>query len=48
MSAFYRESLRVHSTLALMTPDAMTRDVYINLERDLEKLSDSLARTYLA
>ena len=48
MSAFYRESLRVHSTLALMTPDAMTRDVYIHLERDLEKLSDSLARTYLA
>ncbi|MEN9895389.1 MAG: hypothetical protein RIR97_1241, partial [Pseudomonadota bacterium] len=48
MSGFYRESLRVHSTLSLMTPEMMTKDVYLALERDLEQLSDSLAKTYLA
>jgi len=47
MSPFYREAMRLHSGLAVMTPEAMTLGVYNRLERDLESLSDLLARTYL-
>ncbi|GEO86043.1 MULTISPECIES: circularly permuted type 2 ATP-grasp protein [Alphaproteobacteria] len=47
MSPFYRETMRLHSGLAVMTPEAMTVEIYSSLERDLGKLSDLLARTYL-
>lgn len=47
MSSFYREAMRLHSGLAVMTPEAMNLGVYNRLERDLESLSDLLARTYL-
>lgn len=47
MSPFYRETMRLHSGLAVMTPETMTPEVYAALERDLEKLSDLLANTYL-
>jgi uncharacterized alpha-E superfamily protein len=47
MSSLYREALRLHSSIALMTPDAMTPDVYKELEQEMEQLSDVLAQTYL-
>jgi uncharacterized alpha-E superfamily protein len=47
MSPFYREATRLHSGLAVMTPEAMNGDVYRRLEHELEQLSDLLARTYL-
>nr|WP_244426640.1 circularly permuted type 2 ATP-grasp protein [Sinorhizobium sojae] len=47
MSPFYRETMRLHSGLAVMTPEAMTTTVYKRLEQDLERLSDLLAQTYL-
>ncbi|MDX3924461.1 MAG: circularly permuted type 2 ATP-grasp protein [Shinella sp.] len=47
MSAFYREAMRLHAGLAVMTPEAMTDAIYRNLETELEVLSDILARTYL-
>ncbi|MCA1491984.1 circularly permuted type 2 ATP-grasp protein [Ensifer sp. NBAIM29] len=47
MSPFYRETMRLHSGLAVMTPEAMTATVYKRLEQDLERLSDLLAQTYL-
>lgn len=47
MSPFYREAMRVHSSLAVMTPEAMNLGIYNRLERDLEGLSELLARTYL-
>ncbi|PDT80649.1 circularly permuted type 2 ATP-grasp protein [Sinorhizobium sp. BJ1] len=47
MSPFYRETMRLHSGLAVMTPEAMTAPVYKRLEQDLERLSDLLAQTYL-
>lgn len=47
MSPFYREAMRLHSGLAVMTPEGMNLGVYNRLERDLEGLSDLLARTYL-
>jgi uncharacterized circularly permuted ATP-grasp superfamily protein/uncharacterized alpha-E superfamily protein len=47
MSMLFREAMRLHSGLAVMTPEAMTAEVYTNLERELEKFSDILARTYL-
>lgn len=47
MSPFYRETMRLHSSLAVMTPETMNADIYAGLERDLEKLSDLLASTYL-
>lgn len=47
MSNFYREAMRLHSGLAVMTPEAMTPEVYQKLEREMEKLSDILAHTYL-
>lgn len=47
MSPFYRETMRLHSGLAVMTAEAMTATVYKRLEQDLEKLSDLLAQTYL-
>ena len=46
MSALDRESMRLHSGLAVMTPEAMTPDVYERLETEMEKLSDLLAQTY--
>lgn len=47
MSPFYREAMRLHSGLAVMTPEAMNLGVYDRLERDLEALSNILANTYL-
>ncbi|CDM59231.1 circularly permuted type 2 ATP-grasp protein [Rhizobium favelukesii] len=47
MSPFYREAMRLHSGLAVMTPETMSVDDYRRLERELELLSDLLARTYL-
>ncbi len=47
MSPFYRETMRLHSGLAVMTPEAMTSEVYKKMERELEQLSDLLAQTYL-
>ena len=47
MSPFCREALRLHSGLAVMTPEDMNGEVYQRLERELEQLSDLLARTYL-
>ncbi|MDO9415209.1 circularly permuted type 2 ATP-grasp protein [Pararhizobium sp.] len=47
MSPFYREAMRLHANLAVMTPEAMTADVYNRLELELERLSDVLAQTYL-
>lgn len=47
MSPFYREAMRLHSGLAVMTPETMNGDVYKKLERELEALSDLLAQTYL-
>lgn len=46
MSPFYREAMRLHSGLAVMTPETMNEDVYRRLEKDLENLSDLLVRTY--
>ncbi|QLF68136.1 circularly permuted type 2 ATP-grasp protein [Peteryoungia desertarenae] len=47
MSLLLREAVRLHSGLAVMTPETMTKNIYESLERDLEKFSDILARTYL-
>ncbi|MCM2475918.1 circularly permuted type 2 ATP-grasp protein [Rhizobium sp. CG5] len=47
MSPFYRQAMRLHSGLAVMTPETMSADIYQNLEEELEKLSNVLARTYL-
>lgn len=47
MSPFYREAMRLHSGLAVMTPETISVDVYRRLERELEHLSDLLAHTYL-
>ncbi|PZU82669.1 MAG: hypothetical protein DI528_18985 [Shinella sp.] len=47
MSPLYREAMRLHSGLAVMTPETMTPEIYATLERELEKLSDILANTYL-
>ena len=47
MSPFYREAMRLHSGLAVMTPETMSVEVYKKLERELEALSDLLAQTYL-
>lgn len=48
MSNLMREAVKLHSGLAVLTPEAMTSEVYVHLERELEKLSDMLARTYLS
>ena len=48
MSAVFREIMRLHSGLAVMTAEDMTKDIYLKLERDMEHLSETLARTYLA
>jgi uncharacterized circularly permuted ATP-grasp superfamily protein/uncharacterized alpha-E superfamily protein len=47
MSPFYREAMRLHSGLAVMTPETMSDGVYHRLEQELERLSDLLAQTYL-
>ncbi|WP_425341024.1 circularly permuted type 2 ATP-grasp protein [Agrobacterium larrymoorei] len=47
MSPFYREAMRIHSTLAVMTSENLSGDVFRQLEKDLERLSDILAQTYL-
>ena len=47
MSPFYREAMRLHSGLAVMTPEAMDLGVYNRLEQDLEQLSNILANIYL-
>ena len=46
MSPFYREAMRLHSGLAVMTPEAMDEEVYRKLEAEMEKLSDILGQTY--
>ena len=48
MSPFYREAMRLHAGLAVMTPETMTDAVYKRLETEMEKLSDILAQTYLS
>lgn len=47
MSPFYREAMRLHAGLAVMTPEAMNSAVYNNLEQELGRFSDILAQTYL-
>jgi uncharacterized circularly permuted ATP-grasp superfamily protein/uncharacterized alpha-E superfamily protein len=47
MSPFYRDALRLYSTLALMTAEGMGVEVYGRLESDMEHFSDLLARTYI-
>ena len=47
MSPFYRETMRLHSGLAIMTPEQMDMAVYRRLMQDLERLSELLAQTYL-
>ncbi|MDB5525714.1 MAG: hypothetical protein JWM58_3477 [Rhizobium sp.] len=47
MSPFYRDALRLYSTLALMTPESMNDEVYNKLEAEMERFSDLLARTYI-
>ncbi|MGQ2917096.1 circularly permuted type 2 ATP-grasp protein [Rhizobium oryzihabitans] len=47
MSPFYREAMRLHSGLAVMTPENMNGAIYRQLETDMEHLSDVLAQTYL-
>jgi uncharacterized alpha-E superfamily protein len=47
MSPFYREALRLYSTLALLTPEGMDVDIYDRLETETERFSDLLARTYI-
>ena len=47
-SPFYREVLRIYNTLSLMTPEAMTTEIYAQLESDMENLSDLLAKTYIS
>jgi uncharacterized alpha-E superfamily protein len=47
MSSFYREAMRLHAGLAVMTPDGMNAAVYKRLEQELERFSDILAQTYL-
>lgn len=47
-SPFYREVLRIYNMLSLMTPEAMTPDVFSQLESDMENLSDLLAKTYIS
>jgi uncharacterized alpha-E superfamily protein len=46
MSPFYREAMRLHSTLAVMTPEAMSEEIFRKFELELESLSDLLGRTY--
>ncbi|MDO1581954.1 circularly permuted type 2 ATP-grasp protein [Rhizobium oryzicola] len=46
MSPLDREAMRLHSGLAVMTPEAMTNEVYQKLESEMEKLSDLLGQTY--
>jgi uncharacterized alpha-E superfamily protein len=46
MSPFYRETMRLQSSLAVMTPDMMNEEVYRRLERELKYLSDLLGQTY--
>jgi uncharacterized alpha-E superfamily protein len=47
MSPVHREALRLYSTLALMTPEGMSVDVYARLEKEMETFSDLLTRTYI-
>ena len=47
MSPLSREAMRLHSGLAVMTPEALTAQAYHKLEQELEHLSDLLAQTYL-
>lgn len=47
MSAFYREAMRLHANLAVMTPETMEPAIYRTFEQELEKLSVVLAHTYL-
>jgi uncharacterized circularly permuted ATP-grasp superfamily protein/uncharacterized alpha-E superfamily protein len=47
MSSFYREAMRLHAGLAVMTPETMTDEVYARFEAELEKLSLILGQTYL-
>ncbi len=47
MSPLLREATRLQSSLSVMTADMMGSNVYHDFERDLERLSDMLAQTYL-
>ena len=48
MSPFYREAMRLHSGLAVMTPEGMSDDTYEKIELEMEKLSDILGQTYFS
>ncbi|QRM57030.1 circularly permuted type 2 ATP-grasp protein [Sinorhizobium sp. BG8] len=48
MSPFYREAMRLHAGLAVMTPEGMSGPIYKRFEQELEKLSDVLGQTYLS
>jgi uncharacterized circularly permuted ATP-grasp superfamily protein/uncharacterized alpha-E superfamily protein len=48
MSPFYREAMRLHAGLAVMTPEGMTGPVYGKFEAELEHLSNILGQTYLS
>ncbi|WP_105400153.1 MULTISPECIES: circularly permuted type 2 ATP-grasp protein [Neorhizobium] len=48
MSPFYREAMRLHSGLAVMTPEGMNDDTYQKIELEMEKLSDILGQTYFS
>ena len=45
---YLREAMRLHSGLAVMTPEAMDHEVYRKLEQEMEKLSDILGQTYFS
>nr|WP_257312125.1 circularly permuted type 2 ATP-grasp protein [Shinella pollutisoli] len=47
MSPFYREAMRLHAGLAVMTPEGMSDRIYGRFETELERLSDILGQTYL-
>ncbi|WP_420839846.1 circularly permuted type 2 ATP-grasp protein [Allorhizobium sonneratiae] len=47
MSRLLRETTKVQASVAVMTPDLLTPEVFQTLERELETLSDLLAQTYL-
>jgi uncharacterized alpha-E superfamily protein len=46
MSAASREILRIHTALAVIEPEAVTRDVLQSIVNDVSGLSDLISRTY--
>ncbi|MCO6184971.1 circularly permuted type 2 ATP-grasp protein [Rhizobium sp. L1K21] len=48
MSPLYREAVRLHSMMAVKTPEEMNAAIYNELEQEMETLSNVLSQTYLA